>query len=397
MDASRFQAKIYSQPTVVDLDGDNRLEVLVGTALGMVYVLDGDSGYPKHHFPMQTHAIHSSLVAADLLGGAELEILITDLNGNVVVVNLHGEILYDRQLPGSIYYTPTLADVNRDGITDIVLSTYHPDVRKSVLYVLSGDSGRPLHSYLLPAGSIVSAPVVLANLGVAQHMHLLITTYAGHLYLLAPATTCVQVVDMGGPSYTSALLEDVTSDGVLDIVTTSLHGDVSVFSTQQWVDNANVWNSMPRFRHSNGYEHSNLAVEIPFSEKQRLRRMSMRHMAVLKIPYTVTDSACQDAEHCRNDNPNKRYVVTLTKSSNWQSTAVLFQAVHHYPGQYEAEVAFPGPSRHVLLLSVENEHGQYAEDSATINLSSDFLAWIKYFLIMPVVVFCSITYLKFSS
>lgn len=39
-DNGNFRAYIYSSPTVVDLDGDGYLNVLVGTSFGLFYVLD---------------------------------------------------------------------------------------------------------------------------------------------------------------------------------------------------------------------------------------------------------------------------------------------------------------------------------------------------------------------
>lgn len=39
-ESGNFRAYIYSSPTVVDLDGDGYLDILVGTSYGLFYVLD---------------------------------------------------------------------------------------------------------------------------------------------------------------------------------------------------------------------------------------------------------------------------------------------------------------------------------------------------------------------
>lgn len=40
METVNFRANIYSSPTVVDLDGDGYLDILVGTGYGLFYVID---------------------------------------------------------------------------------------------------------------------------------------------------------------------------------------------------------------------------------------------------------------------------------------------------------------------------------------------------------------------
>lgn len=39
-DAVNFRAHVFSSPTVVDLDGDGYLDILIGTAYGLFYVID---------------------------------------------------------------------------------------------------------------------------------------------------------------------------------------------------------------------------------------------------------------------------------------------------------------------------------------------------------------------
>ena len=56
-DKTSFKALIYSTPTVADLDGDGRSEIVLGTSMGLLYLLDGDNGFVKRFFPLQFHEI----------------------------------------------------------------------------------------------------------------------------------------------------------------------------------------------------------------------------------------------------------------------------------------------------------------------------------------------------
>lgn len=50
VDSGNFRAYVYSSPTVVDLDGDGTLDILVGTSYGLFYILDHHGNPSFFHF-----------------------------------------------------------------------------------------------------------------------------------------------------------------------------------------------------------------------------------------------------------------------------------------------------------------------------------------------------------
>ena len=116
-DQQRWRAYVFGAPTVADLDGDGTAEVVVGTSLGLLYVLDATTGFALRGFPMQFGEIQAQVAVADLVTAdhtGDLEMVFCDMNGNLVCVDRSGAVLWDRQLAGGSSATPTVGDV--DGV-----------------------------------------------------------------------------------------------------------------------------------------------------------------------------------------------------------------------------------------------------------------------------------------
>uniref|UniRef100_A0A7S3HBI1 DEX1 C-terminal domain-containing protein n=1 Tax=Spumella elongata TaxID=89044 RepID=A0A7S3HBI1_9STRA len=162
---SKFQAMIYAPPTVADLDGDGRKEVIVGTALGLLYVMDGESGFVRRFFPMQFNSIQAAVSVADVAGDRDLEMIVLDMGGTVAVVNLKGDILWDAHLSGTLPFPATVGDVDGDGQVDVVVVAA-TEGKGSHIYALRGDTGAVLPGYpiALPNNAAVSSPVLLVDL-----------------------------------------------------------------------------------------------------------------------------------------------------------------------------------------------------------------------------------------
>lgn len=121
-DRTHMGAFALASPTVVDIDGDGKMEVIMGTSMGMVYCLDARSLYKKDHWPIQMKfPVESRVIVEDLTGDVNLEVLVADIGGNIVCLDREGKRLWHRNLAASVGATYSdiigsspmvLADVN---------------------------------------------------------------------------------------------------------------------------------------------------------------------------------------------------------------------------------------------------------------------------------------------
>ncbi|CAI7761049.1 unnamed protein product [Closterium sp. NIES-54] len=134
-DSTQFRAYIYSAPTVVDLDGDGFLEIIVGTSVGFIYCLDA-FGKVKPGFPLQMGEVQGQVVAADVNHDGKLEIIAADTRGNVAAFSSEGKEVWERHLASLIAQGASVGDVNGDGFTEVVIGS-----SSGHIYVLDGRTG----------------------------------------------------------------------------------------------------------------------------------------------------------------------------------------------------------------------------------------------------------------
>ena len=118
-------AIISTPSTVVDLDGDQKLEVLVLTNTGKVVCLNGKSGALKWEFnlPAKINWGTTSLAAGNLLKDTKLEIIAADNKGHLVCLDFSGKQLWSKKINGEFNTCPAIADLNSDGENEILLGS----------------------------------------------------------------------------------------------------------------------------------------------------------------------------------------------------------------------------------------------------------------------------------
>lgn len=228
-DQTKFRAVSYSPPTLVDVNGDGKLEVVFGTSVGFLYVLNAVTGGALEGWPVQMGPILGAVVADDINDDGKLELVATDTLGNVAAFDGTGKEVWERHLESAISQSVTLGDVNGDGALEVVVGT-----ASGHIHVMEGATGRDLTPFPYKAGGRIMAPILLVPLAASPsptHLHLVVLAHDGFLYALHGADGCVEALDLGEVGYAQALADDLDGDGRLELLVASMGGDLYAVAT----------------------------------------------------------------------------------------------------------------------------------------------------------------------
>ena len=127
-------------PTLANIEGDARLEILTPSSDGYVYAFGPDSAllWQYNYAQLRPLAYASEIAVADLSGDGRPEIIFGVYgepggeHGRLIILSSSGKLLYDIKLPGQRKdsgngvgpcATPTVSDIDGDGTLEILLFT----------------------------------------------------------------------------------------------------------------------------------------------------------------------------------------------------------------------------------------------------------------------------------
>ncbi len=117
----------YSSPAAADFDGDNRMELAIGSQSDEVYLIDDDgSVMPGWPYALGSDATGSIAVGdIDGDGSGDLELVVAEFGGGVHALHHDGTSLWFQWFPNSLFFAPSpaLGDVTGDGTLETFIAS----------------------------------------------------------------------------------------------------------------------------------------------------------------------------------------------------------------------------------------------------------------------------------
>lgn len=238
-ESTSYRGYVTSAPTVVDFDGDGKLEILVGTNVGFLYLISHDGEVRTDGFPLMMDTIQGiPIQAVDITGDGFLDIIAVDQLGNVAVFDHAGQEIWETQVERTST-SPVIADVNGDGILDIVVGT-----RGATLHAFRGDTGKSLPNFPIKlSGAVTASPIVTRLREDTVGLQIVFHAADGVLYIIDGASGCAEKIRLGGRTTSSVLVEDVTGTGTLNFLVFDGSGLVTCLETSAPYHPLRTWSA----------------------------------------------------------------------------------------------------------------------------------------------------------
>ena len=145
--------EIHSSPALGDIDGDGKLEVVVGSNDRKVYALNGEDGSLLWSYKTNG-GVSSSAALGDIDEDGNIEVVIGSSDGLYTLNGEDGSLLWSYEASGYVYSVPAIGDIDRDGNLEVIFGSWDYKV-----YALNGEDGSFLWSYET-GDHILSSPAI---------------------------------------------------------------------------------------------------------------------------------------------------------------------------------------------------------------------------------------------
>ena len=429
-DNEKMGAFALSPPTVADLDGDGDYEILIGTSLGFVYLLDARNAYKKGKWPIQMRRpVETRILVEDVTGDTNLEVFVADIGGNVVCFTHEANMIWHRNMLESLSMrnaeidasSPmTLGDVDGDGSLDVVTTVQIGE--RAFVFAFDAASGNDLPRFPIELEKTASQPSstelhqklaqpLLVNLhadqsdllpyirrngtrwdrpraaafktpphgGSARGLHI-VQPVGDKLYIIEGGSGCTQPVSIGDKVVSTVQADDVHGTGGMDLVVATEEGRIVTLESSSPWHPLNTWNHGEMRGRQNAFAHGYSA-----SQGIYVHDASRQNNEVFGIYVQLTFEIFDNRPNIRQEPDKRKYLVEVRDGTS--SKRVVFRQQYSETGVYSEKVYIRyGPGWYSLSVVLLTTHGLMYEDSSfTVRYNVNFMNGFDILLWLPLV------------
>jgi outer membrane protein assembly factor BamB len=250
-----------SPPSIADIDGDGKPEILVGDFEGRLNCYTADSGMLKWQVMVDdSAAIEASPALVDINGDGHPDIIVCtwsfagnhDSTAVYAYDGMTHALLWKNPIPTDfIYHGAAFGPVSEDGHPELAISSYDGHV-----YLLNGPDGALKWDYPTPGLAYIGDPVVIGDINNDGHLELVYINGNGEVDALDRFGNLKWsfVMPLYESSFRGAVLADVNNDDTLDVVFVTSSGRLFALNGSRGNE---IWNMNLR----TDYGDSNFELE----------------------------------------------------------------------------------------------------------------------------------------
>ncbi|KAK8814168.1 hypothetical protein WA158_008030 [Blastocystis sp. Blastoise] len=365
-------ASLFASPTIIDFDLDGSPEIIVGTASGLLYILNLD-GSNQPHWPINTGRILSQITVENL--GNEMNIIFGTKEGGVFMYDAEGDLVWSRFLYGPILMPIIVADINDDHVLDIVVSTSLGDV-----HVFRGIDGKVVKGFPLKVPGHINYPLTIAKLTSTKGLDIIIPCQDKYIYIYNSISGCVRRIYINDIVSGQVLVGDFENTNHINLLVTTHSGSLFIYRVRP-VENTkgimdysllNQW--IPVNQGLNGMIYQYNYRGVYFTSKSVMDVSG----ASFSVTFTIVDQSDDYKTTPNNHGNSKSYTILISYGS-----IVIFRKVYTTTGTYTVALTLPQEGSFLLDVTLLTEHYHYSHDSISIQYNTSFYYYIQGLLLLP--------------
>ena len=226
----KFANGYIATPSAFDIDQDSKPEICFGTQDKRFYCIKSD-GMPLKGFPVKTESPVTTSGSFAYFGpNNELSIAFGCEDGSIYVVNSKGRVLPN--FPFKTHYQisgmPVFADINDDGKNELIVASQDYSI-----YAIN-EKGKLLPGFPVETGYRIHSSPAIADIDMDGYLDIIVTSTDGKLYVIdyngKPKSGFP--FDTQSRIFSSPVVGDVNCDGLPEIVFAAVDGRVYVVNNK---------------------------------------------------------------------------------------------------------------------------------------------------------------------